>query len=218
MNLHHPARRRTQAAAPTGPCRKTAAQHTLRHGAQRLRAAALAACVAGTPGFAAAFDATGSRSIVAVTADGTRTPIGSVQFTPLADGGATFRLTWKTEAFTDHFLSMREFKCLPGPREISCHVPYPYANPGVVSAGQWAWLEHALLFLYKTPAEFGARLWNGIYFELREQGDALVGVPMAVDLNEIAAPPANPALPPFKRSLRHDMPAGARWITQLRIE
>lgn len=166
----------------------------------------------------AAFTFSGTKSVLAVTADGTRIPIGTLLFTAGEGGTAHFQLTLRTEGFTDHFLSMREFKCLPAAKEISCHVPYPYANPSTVGPGQLAWLEHSLLFLTKSPSEFGAKLWNGVYYEFTEQGSALVGRPQAVDLNEISAPPDNPAVPPFKHSLRHEMPADARWIRQLVIE
>ncbi len=167
---------------------------------------------------AAAFDFNGRKTLVAVTADGARTPLGSIDFTPAAGAPTTFRLTLKTEVFTDHFLSMREFKCLSAAQEISCHVPYPYPTPATVGPGQLAWLEHSLLFLFKSPAEFGAKLWNGVYYEFQEQGAALVGTPKAVDLNEISAPPRDPSTPPFKKALRHDMPAQARWLRELVIE
>jgi len=166
----------------------------------------------------AAFEFSGTKSITAVTADGGRLRIGTVQFSPAADGGAAFKLVMATELFNDHFLSMREFKCLPAAQEITCHVPYPYPQPATVRPGQLAWLEHSLLFFFKKPADFGAKLWNGVYFELREQGDALVGTPQAIDLNEIGAPPANPSVAPYGKARRHEMPAGARWVQQLRIE
>lgn len=170
-----------------------------------------------TGGAQAAFEFSGVRQVVAVLGDGTRTPIGQLQFTPVA-GGATFKLTWRTEVFTDHFLSMREFKCLPGAKEISCHVPYPYANPARVAPGDLGWLEHHLLFLHKSPSEFGAKLWNGVLYEFRESGNTLVGTPKAVDLNEIAAPPANPGVAPYGRARRHDVPAEARWLRAIVIE
>lgn len=173
-------------------------------------------CIA--PHAQAAFEFAGTKSVVAVAADGGRTVIGSIAFAPAEAGLSRFALTLKTEVFADHFLSMREFKCLGGGPEITCHVPYPYRQPGLAGPSDLAWLEHSLLFLTKTPREFGAKLWNGVYFELRERGAALVGTPKAVDLNEIAAPPADPSRPPFRKALRHDMPADARWIRELVIE
>jgi len=166
----------------------------------------------------AAFDYSGTKTLLAVMGDGTRTPIGAVAFMPGAGGTTAFKISWRHEVFTDHFLSMREFKCLPGGPEISCQVPYPYAQPGTVAPGQHAWLEHSLLFLHKSPAEFGAKLWNGLYFVLREQGDALVGEPHAVDLNAIGAPPERLDVPPFGPAQRHELPAGSRWLRQLVIE
>lgn len=180
--------------------------------------AALALALGALPQARAGFEFTGTKTLVAVTADGQRTAIGSVAFTPAEGDAASFRISFDSSVFTDHFLSMREFKCLPGATEITCHAPYPYRNPGTVRPSDLAWLEHSLLFLTKTPREFGARLWNGVYFEFRPRGSALVGLPKAVDLNEIAAPPADPTRPPFRKALRHDMPADARWLRELVIE
>lgn len=165
-----------------------------------------------------AFDFAGTKSLIAVTADGQRKPIGTVQFAPAQDGLATFKVVLRTEVFTDHFLSMREFKCLTGVKEVSCYVPYPYAHPATVGPGRLVWLEHSLLFLSKSPAEFGARLTNGVIYEFREQGAALVGRPMAVDLNEISAPPVDTSVPPFGTAQRQEMDASARWVRELVIE
>lgn len=166
----------------------------------------------------AAFEFSGSKTLFAVTGDGGRTPIGTVEFSPAAAGSYGFKISMKPEAFTDHFLSMREFKCLPGPKEISCHVPYPYPHPATVTRAGLAWLEHSLLFLHKSPAEFGAKLSNGLYYEFSEQGAALVGRPQAIDLNEISAPPRNADEPPFRKALRHEVPAESRGVRELVIE
>lgn len=166
---------------------------------------------------AAAFDFSGDKALVARLRDGGQQRLGVVRFTPAA-AGTRFELLWDTTALTDHFLSMREFKCLPGGTEITCVVPYPYAHPGSVAPGQLAWLEHNLLFLFKQPADFGAKLWNGVIFKFTEIPTALVGRPQAVDLNAISAPPERPDEPPYTDMDRTDFPAGARWVTELRIE
>lgn len=166
---------------------------------------------------AAALD--GERRIVLVAADGTRTEIGTLRFTPSGDGPSSrVAVALHTERFTDHFLSMREFKCLPGGTELTCHVPYPYANPGTVAPGRLGWLEHRLLFFYRKPADFGAKLWNGIYWQLQPTATGWVGKPQAIDLNRIGAPPDKPDEPPYRPALRDDMPADARWFRQLLIE
>ena len=55
----------------------------------------------------------GEKSLVAVTRDGNRTPIGTVVFTALDGGQSAFRVQMDHTVMRDHFLSMREFKCLP---------------------------------------------------------------------------------------------------------
>lgn len=92
------------------------------------------------------------------------------------------------------------------------------AQHGTASADQLAWLEHNLLFFFKQPADFGAKLWNGIIFRFAVTPTALIGTPQAVDLNRIGVPPDNPQEPPYGRFDRDDFPAGARWVRELRIE
>lgn len=160
----------------------------------------------------------GTKTLSVHLADGSRLVLGQVRFTPRGDGSAGFAVTLRHEVLVDHFLSMREFKCLTAPQEITCHVPYPHAHPGTAGPGQLGWLEHSLLFFHKAPADFGAKLWNGVLFELRETPTGLVGTPRAVDLNQIATPPADARRPPFGAAQRHDMPASARWVRSLVIE
>lgn len=171
---------------------------------------------------AAAFDFTGTRHIVAVTRDQQRLPIGTVRFEPMGSGSARFTVIIDHSRFSDHFLSMREFKCLEGGTELTCHVPYPYAQPGTLRTGgqpgDLAWLEHQLMFFFKQQSDFGAKLWNGVIFGLERTPQGLVGKPQAVDLNRIGAPPARADVPPFGAAQRDEIPAGKRWIEQIRIE
>lgn len=170
------------------------------------------------PGAAAAWEMTGTRTLTLHARNGDAVKIGTVQFTPQPDGRTAFALNLATENFKDFFLSMKEFKCLEGRGEILCHVPYPYPQPGTVSATDYAWLEHALMFMFKTPAEFGAKLWNGIYFQLRLTELGLEGKPQAIDLNQISAPPDRPDVPPFRPALRDDIRPEQRWFNRLTIE
>lgn len=169
------------------------------------------------PASAALLD--GTKTVKLHARDGSSLPIGSVRFTPTANGQVAFVFERDPRAFSDYFLSMREFKCVEGRGEILCHVPYPYAQPGTVSASDLAWLEHSLLFIYKLPSEFGAKLWNGIYFRLQPgPGGGLVGTPQAVDLNLIGAPPARSGVPPYGPARRDDIRPGSRWFERLTIE
>ena len=166
---------------------------------------------------ALAFEFVGTKTITLHGRDGQRVQIGQVKFLPAATG-TSFTLDLDHQRLTDHFLSMKEFKCLASPAEVFCHVPYPYANPRTVSATDLAWLEHALLFFFKLPQDFGAKLWNGIYFRLANTPAGLVGTPQAIDLNMIGVPPADLALPPYGAGERSDIDPGVRWFNRLTIE
>jgi penicillin-binding protein 1A len=144
--------------------------------------AATALALAGLCGpLEAAMPWSGSKAVLLHARDGQATQIATVQFEPRSDGRIGFRLVMDTSRFTDFFLSMKEFKCLEGGGEVMCHVPYPYPQPGTITPSDLAWLEHSLLFLFKKPGEFGAKLWNGLYFRLEAKGDGLEGTPQAPD-------------------------------------
>ncbi|WP_210396157.1 hypothetical protein [Motiliproteus sediminis] len=129
--------------------------------------------------------------------------------------GYKYRLHLDHSRFTDHFLSMKEMKCLEG-KELWCHLPYPYASPRLISADDLRWLEHDLLFLFKRPGEFGADFWNGIYYRLSWQGDHIVGTANAVDLNLLASPPENHE-PPLGQWDIEPVDPQQRWLTTIRI-
>ena len=93
---------------------------------------AFAAAVAGAaPAVAAPLQ--GRQAVWLHARDGTKVAVGHVAFTPAPDGRVAFRVEIDHAPFKDHFLSMREFKCLDGQGEILCHVPYPYPQPGTVA-------------------------------------------------------------------------------------
>lgn len=165
---------------------------------------------------AAAWDLAGTKTIELHTRDGQAIAIGSVEFRP--DGERVrFALKLDHARFKDYFLSMREFKCIDGAGETHCHVPYPYRMPATVTAGDLAWLEHALLFLYNMPKDYGAKLANGLYYRMQLTDEGIVGTPQAIDLALIGAPPANLDLPPYGPGERADIVAGQRWFSRLTI-
>ena len=192
--------------------------HTRRRTRTILVSLALALASVGLAATAQAWELAGSKTTFAHTNDQQRLTVGTVLFEPQSDGRIRFTVTMAHQGFRDHFLSMKEFKCLEGPTELACHVPYPYPQPGTVQGNDFAWLEHQLLFLYKLPKEFGAKLWNGLYFKLERGERGLVGKPQAIDLNYISAPPDRPNVPPYRPALRDDIVPGARWISGLTIE
>jgi hypothetical protein len=166
---------------------------------------------------ASAWELAGIKSVSALTRDQQLIHLGTVEFKPLANGSSSFVLTMDHARFVDHFLSMKEFKCLESAEEVMCHVPYPYKNPSFVSDQNYAWLEHHLLFLFKQPRDFGAKHWNGLYYRLERAESGLVGIPQAVDLNLISAPPDDLTTPPYDAAQRDDIASGSRWISRLII-
>lgn len=179
--------------------------------------AAIGAAV--VPQAAGAFDFEGDKRLLAVFRDGSTQPLGTVSFSPAPQAPeVAFKVKLDTAVLQDFFLSMREFKCLPAVAEVTCVVPYPYPQPGRVTPTDLSWLEHSLLFFFKQPTDFGAKLWNGVIFKFALTPDALVGSPQAVDLNLISAPPDEPGHPPFGQMERTSYATGARWLSALRIE
>lgn len=170
------------------------------------------------PGTALAAGLAGVKTLTLHGRDGRAVDIGRVVFVPGADGAASFTLDLDHTILQDHFLSMREFKCARGDTEIMCHVPYPYQRPSTVKGGDYAWLEHALMFLYKEPRDFGAKLRNGLYFRLEPSEKGLVGSPQAIDLTVVGVPPNDLSVPPYRPALRDDITPGSRWATKLTIE
>ena len=145
-------------------------------------------------------------------AAGAEHAIGSIEF---KDDGS-YALDIDHSVFKDFFLSMKEMKCLEG-REIWCHIPYPYAMPREVRDGDYRWLSQDLLFMYKSPKEFGANLWQGIYYRFEESEDGLIGTAMHVDLNELAAPPESLDAPYYDESWLEPVNAQDRWLPALII-
>ncbi len=178
----------------------------------KLSAMALAGVLA-MPAFA--WELRGAHPIELVRADGSAVTLGQVVFTPKGER-VGFEFEPDHKVFQDYFLSMKEFKCLTGQKEVFCHVRYPYPNPHSVTADDLAWLEHAFMFLHKSPKEFGAKLWNGVIYKMAITDDGIVGQPQAVDLNLISSPPTDDA-PPYGVGERSDIDPASREFGTLRI-
>ncbi len=169
------------------------------------------------PSMSHAWDMVGKKSIYLHDQTGAKTLTGLITFKP-ESSQVGYTIDWDHKLMKDHFLSMREFKCVEGQVEILCQVPYPYKHPQSFSKDNYQWLEHSLLFMFKTPKNFGAVLWNGIYFKLELGANGFRGEPQAIDLNLIAAPPDRLDVPPYGVGERNPTEKGARWFTHLTIE
>lgn len=127
-----------------------------------------------------------------------------------------FEFVRRDEVFIDHFLSMKEMKCLEGP-ELWCHIAYPYPLQRKFDSTK-AWLSHDLLFMYKKSNQFGAKLWQGVYYKITQEGDNWIGVAQGVDLNQLASAPEQTDTPFYDESEMEPHNAQDRWLAKLLIE
>lgn len=165
---------------------------------------------------ASAVELAGTRQIYLIDSQGAKLAIGAIVIE--AEGEHySYGIDLDLSQFHDHFLSMKEMKCLEG-LELWCYVPYPYDNPHRFSADDLRWLEHDLLFLFKEPDTFGARLWNGIYYPLQLGEDGVIrGEARALDLNLLASPPDDQATPPVGQFDIGDFKLESRWLPNIEI-
>lgn len=165
---------------------------------------------------AAALQLSEKMSVTAYDAEGRAYPIGTLHSEPQGDAfRVRFELTGK--GFSEHFLSMRPFRCLVQAPNMVCFLEYPYELRGVVSADDLTDLEYQLLFLKKTPTEYGINPWNGLYYKLRVDGKRLIGELHETDLNVLAAPPEEGDLRPIKAEEVYEADDN-NWLPRLVIE
>lgn len=119
--------------------------------------------------------------------------------------------------FADHFLSMRPFKCLEGPKKHWCHVPYPYEIARDVSSDLTD-LEYDFLFVWKDANDYGINMWNGVYYRIEEQGDQLVGKLHEMDMDVLSAPPNPGELRPLSAKHLHESDPESHWLPRLVIK
>lgn len=157
--------------------------------------------------------------IFLVSPDDEKLRIGSVTFSHEADGTAMFMVDLDETMFTEHFLSMRPFRCIETAQEWYCHLPYPYALTTTVSADDLTDLEYNLLFIRKLPSEFGIDAWNGLYYDLSVTGEGMLsGILLEGDLNPLASPPDSPDARPIKRADFIEADVNRRAFPRLVIE
>lgn len=117
--------------------------------------------------------------------------VAQLQLKALDKGEYEYQFTMDKSLFSDHFLSMRPFKCLTAPQQMLCHLPYPYPKGNRISAQDMRNLEYDLLFIHRQSSDYGIDPWNGVYYQLaldEEQGK-ITGEVRAVDLDILASPP-----------------------------
>ena len=142
-------------------------------------------------GIALAAEFPSDAGIYLVDSDQTETKIGEVSFTAAENDKSAVVVNMDNSVFTEHFLSMRPFRCLEGEAEWFCYLEYPYDLRSVVTPDDLSDLEYQLLFIRKAPAEFGIDAWNGLYYQLKLELDGTItGQLLEGDLNSLQSPPA----------------------------
>ncbi|MBU2581946.1 MAG: hypothetical protein KJ622_09530 [Alphaproteobacteria bacterium] len=142
----------------------------------------------------------GTKTIYLIDKSGNRHPIGNVAFAA-AETTTTISVSLDETRFVEKFLSMRPFRCIDGPKQAVCHLPYPYELKNRVTGNDLSDLEYRLLFLHKGTAEYGINAWNGLYYKLEIAADgSLNGTLHEADFNVLAVPPDEPFTRPIGRA------------------
>ncbi len=154
-----------------------------------------------------------TRTVYATDGNDDRIAIATVT---IADD-QSYRIDMIDAAFSDHFLSMRPFKCLEGPGKHWCHVPYPYDIKRNISADLTD-LEYDLMFVWKDADEYGINMWNGVYYRLTRTDGRLTGALMEMDMDLLSAPPPAGELRPLRAQDLHKSDPDGHWLPRLIIE
>ena len=161
--------------------------------------------------FAAGAESWDGRSVVLETVAGEQFEIAA-----LSGDGDSYAVTLNDAAFTDHFLSMRPFKCIEGPAKTWCHVPYPYAIARDTSQGLTD-LEYDFLFVWKGRSDYGIDMWNGVYYVLEPDGDGFVGRMHEMNMDMLAVPPEDGEMRPIRDVHLEETDPESHWLPVLRI-
>lgn len=154
-----------------------------------------------------------TRAVFLEDIQGTRIEVATLNF----DAEGSYSLEMAEAPFSDHFLSMRPFKCLEGPGKNWCYVPYPYEIERNV-AGDFVDLEYDFLFVWKDASDYGINMWNGVYYKISEVDGQLTGVLHEMDMDTLSAPPPAGELRPVQAKDLHQSDPESHWLPRLVIE
>ena len=164
-------------------------------------------------GFCASSASAELRTVYLEDIQGQRTQIATINVEP----AGAYKVEMEETAFSDHFLSMRPFKCLEGPAKHWCHVPYPYEIERNISETLTD-LEYDFLFVWKGSNEYGINMWNGVYYKLQDTGGRLTGVLHEIDMDTLSAPPPAGELRPVRAQDLHISDPESHWLPRLVVE
>lgn len=147
------------------------------------------------------------------TQQGERIQIATLNVTP----SGAYDVEMEEDPFSDHFLSMRPFKCLEGPAKHWCHVPYPYEIKRNISEALTD-LEYDFLFVWKNANDYGINMWNGVYYKFQDADGSLTAILHEMDMDSLSAPPPAGELRPVRSSDLHESEPESHWLPRLVIE
>ena len=128
--------------------------------------------------------------IFLIDQNGEELEIGNVKLSSSDGESYGVNVEMDSPLFEDQFLSMRPFRCLTQAAEWFCYLPYPYELKKTITLDDWKELEYQLLFIWKSPKNFGIDAWNGVYYKLSPNDDGSIsGQLLQGDLNVLADPP-----------------------------
>ncbi len=170
------------------------------------------------PVFAAEFPE--RAGIYLVDAEGDELQIGQVVFSSPGSANSSVGIDVEIDnsVFSEHFLSMRPFRCLTSDVEWFCYLEYPYELRSVITNDDLSDLEYQLLFIKKTPEEFGIDAWNGLYYKLvLEEDGTLSGQLWEGDLNSLQSPPSKKYAKPVELGEFIPAESSKRLFPQIKI-
>ena len=130
------------------------------------------------------------RTVTLKPSDGESIDIANLEIVKLKGDTYSYSINMDDSKFSNHFLSMRPFKCFQGPKQMLCYLPYPYDKTTKFSGVDLQDLEYDLLFIHRKSTDYGIDPWNGLYYKLSLDKDVnLSGVLKEVDLDILASPP-----------------------------
>lgn len=176
---------------------------------------ALCLLVSLTP-WAVAHAAAFEKTVYAELASGDRIAIAEVSLPD--EGQGAYRFDLDESVLSEHFLSMRPFKCLDLEGQTVCHLPYPYELAGEVQALDWRDLEYRLLFLFKDAGEYGINFENGYYFRFEQDGDRLIGTRFETNMDQLASPPEDGVRYPLEETELYESEGASHQVLRLVIE
>lgn len=144
------------------------------------------------------------KTVYLVDHEGKETSIGNVTLGSPGEATHSAQVILDDTKFSDHFLSMRPFKCISGQEGYQlCHLPYPYTLKNIISSDDLTDLEYKLLFIRRSATDYGINPWFGIYYQMSAKDGELTslnGTLHEVNLDLLASPPEEGNLRPLPDS------------------